>query len=109
MSQKDMTMILLDVLTGEDNVPVIVSDLRAEILEARQRRVQLHGLDELDKTELFTLLSVLRTDGLVERRPEGYTVSDSGRVRARELREHQPQPELGRLEDAAKAALARVS
>ena len=33
-----MTMILLDVLTGEENVPIIVSDLRAEILEARQRR-----------------------------------------------------------------------
>ena len=71
--------------------------------------MQLHGLDELDKTELFTLLSLLRTDGLVERRPEGYTVSASGRARARELREHQPQPELGRLADAAQAALARAS
>ena len=109
MSQKDMTMILLDVLTGEENVPIIVSDLRAEILEARQRRVQLFGLEELDKTQLFTLLSMLRTDGLVERRPEGYTVSDIGRVRARELRQEQPEPELDRLADAAKAALARAS
>lgn len=108
MIQKDMTMILLDVLTGEENVPVIVSDLRAEILEARQRRVPLFGLEQLDKTDLFTLLNVLRTDGLVERRPEGYTVSESGRTRARELREHQ-QPHLGRLADAAKAALARAS
>lgn len=109
MSQKDMTMILLDVLTGDENVPVIVSDLRAEILEARQRRVPLLGLEELDKTDLFTLLNVLRTDGLVERRPEGYVVSASGRTRARELREHQQQPHLGRLADAAKAALSRAS
>lgn len=107
MSQKDMTMILLDALTGEENVPIIVSDLRAEILEARQRRVPLCGLDELDKTDLFTLLTVLRTDGLVERRPEGYVVSENGRTRARELREHQPH--LGQLAEAAKAALARVS
>ncbi len=107
MSQKDMTMILLDVLTGEENVPVIVSDLRAEILEARHRRVQLFGLEELDKTDLFTLLNVLRTDGLVERRPEGYVVSETGRGRARELREQQPH--LDRLADAAKAALTRAS
>jgi len=109
VSKKDMTMILLDVLTGEDNLPIIVSDLRAEILEAHQRRVKLFGLEELDKTELFTLLSMLRTDGLVERRPEGYTVSESGRTLARELRQHQPQPQLGRLADAAKVALARAS
>ena len=109
MSQKDMTMILLDVLTGEENVPVIVSDLRAEILEARQRRVPLLGLEQLDKTDLFTLLNMLRTDGLVDRRPEGYIVSPSGRTRARELREHQQQPHLGLLADAAKAALVRAS
>jgi len=102
-------MILLDVLNGDDNVPIIVSDLRAEILEARQRRVELFGLEELDKTALFTLLSVLRTDGLVERRPEGYTVSVSGRTRARELQAQQSQPELSRLAEAAKAALARAS
>jgi hypothetical protein len=109
MSQQDMTMLLLDVLTGEDNVPVIVSDLRAQILEARQRGVPLVGLEQLDKTQLFTLLSVLRTVGLVERGPEGYTVSDSGRTRARALREEQPLPERDRLDAAAKAALARAS
>jgi hypothetical protein len=108
MSQKDMTMVLIDVLTGDENVPIIVSDLRAEILEARQRNVPLFGLEALDKTDLFTLLSVLKTDGLVERRPEGYVVSANGRMRARELREHQ-QPHLGRLADAAQAALTRAS
>lgn len=108
MSQSDMTMILIDALTGDENIPVIVSDLRAEILEARSRKVPLFGLDELDKTDLFTLLSILAREGLVERRPEGYVVSESGRARARELREHQGT-RLRALHDAAQAALSRAS
>lgn len=108
MSQSDMTMILIDALTGDENVPIIVSDLRAQILEARQRKVPLHGLDELDKTDLFTLLSVLMNHGLVERTPEGFIVSETGRARARELRAQQG-PQLRRLADAAQAALSRSS
>ena len=108
MSQSDMTMILIDALTGDENVPIIVSDLRAQILEARQRKVPLHGLDELDKTDLFTLLSVLMNHGLVERTPEGFIVSEAGRARARESRAQQG-PQLRRLADAAQAALSRAS
>ena len=108
MSQSDMTMILVDLLTGEENVPIIVSDLRAQILEARQRKVPLQGLEDLDKTDLFTLLSKLRNDGLVDRRPEGYVVSDLGRARARELRAHKGT-RLSSLVDAAQAALSRAS
>lgn len=108
MELSDITMILIDALTGDDNIPVIVSDLRAEIVEAQSRKVPLFGLDDLDKTDLFTLLTVLGREGLVERRPEGYVVSDAGRARARHLREHEATQVQG-VEEAAQAALARVS
>jgi len=108
VSQSDMTIILIDALNGDENVPIIVSDLRANILEARQRKVPLQGLDELDKTDLFTLLSVLTNHGLVVRTPAGYIVSDAGRARAHELREQQG-PNLRRLADAAQATLSRAS
>jgi hypothetical protein len=108
VSQRDMAMILIDFMTGDENVPIIVSDLRAEILEARQRRIPLYGLDDLDQTDLFTLLSTLKNDGLVERRPQGYVVNDSGRALARELRAQQ-EPHLRQLADAAQAALSRAS
>ena len=108
MEASDITVILIDALTGDDNTPIIVSDLRAEILEAESRKVPLYGVEQLDKTDLFTLLSVLGRQGLVERRPEGYVMSEAGRARARDLRA-QEVPRLQALEAAAQAAIARVS
>jgi hypothetical protein len=103
-----MAMILIDVMSGDADVPILVSDFRAQILEARQRKVPLHGLDELDQTDLFTLLSVLKNEGLVERWPQGYVVNQRGRAKARGLRAQQGA-HLGLLADATQAALTRAS
>jgi hypothetical protein len=107
MSQPEVAMILVDALTGEDNTPIIVSDLRAEILEARRRRVALHGLEDLDQTDLFTLLRRLMSLGYVERQASGYVVTPDGRGHARQLREHLEG--VRAIDEAAHVALTRAS
>jgi hypothetical protein len=107
MSQPEVAMILVDALTGEENTPIIVSDLRAEILEARRLRVGLHGLEALDQTDLFTLLRRLMSEGYVERHPSGYVVTPDGRDWARQLREHLEG--VGAIDQAAQVALTRAS
>ena len=104
-SQPELVLVLLEALNGESDVPVIVSDLRAAILEAKARKVPLGGLDQLDGTDLFTLLSGLASRGDVEREERGYVVSESGRQSAQLLRAQQPR--LRQLDDAALVAFNR--
>lgn len=93
-------MILVDALLRESDAPILLPDLQGEIVEAKSRNASLGGLDRLRPSELYILLLQLESDGLLDRVPEGFIVTEAGRRRARQLRRRVPES-LAVIDEAA--------
>jgi hypothetical protein len=113
MSDRDLVLLFVDALnTQGDRNPILISDLQAQIREANQLHIDVADLERLGATMLFHLLRQLVEVGLVERKYDGYLVTEAGRASAEELRTELGNADADQVqlvETAAGRALDRVA
>jgi DNA-binding HxlR family transcriptional regulator len=110
MSERDVVLLFVDALNraAGEATPILISDLRAQLLEASRRNFDVNELDRSSPTMLFHLLRQLVEDGLVDRNYTGYVLTQDGRASAAALRARDVQ-DVEALEQAARSALERVA
>jgi hypothetical protein len=108
LAPEDLLLILLATLNGEQNVPVIASDLRAGILEGLLRKVPFRPLAATYEVDIVEQLRLLTRRGLAERRTNGWLATESGRATAEVLRASRMSAFRG-LDAAVQVTLNRAS